>query len=72
MKPDTIHVNSAGSPLVPLVPFATAKIVRHPRSKKTKDPELAPPDEETLLRLNAMAKQYPFCILHREKDTPLL
>jgi hypothetical protein len=72
MKPDTIHVNSAGSTLVPLVPFATAKIVRHPRSKKAKEPELTPPDEETLLRLNAMAKQYPFCILHREKNTPLL
>jgi hypothetical protein len=73
MKPDTIHVSSASTtPLVPLITFATAKIVRHPRSKKTKEPELMPPDEETLLRLNAMAKQYPFCILHREKNTPLL
>jgi hypothetical protein len=72
MKPDTIHVNSAGSTLVPLVPFATAKIVRHPRSKKTKEPEHTPPDEETLLRLNAMAKQYPFCISHRGKYFPLL
>ena len=49
MKPDIIHVNSANSSLTPLVPFATAKIVRHPRAKKAKEPEHMPPDEETLL-----------------------
>jgi hypothetical protein len=45
----------------------TAKIVRHPDSKKIQEDEINvdPPDEETLRRLNAMAKQYPFCILHR-------
>jgi hypothetical protein len=52
----------------------TAKIVRHPRSKKLReedmplirmDSSLDPPDEETLRRLNAIARQYPFCILHR-------
>ena len=73
MKPDIIlHANSASSSLTPLVPFATAKIVRHPRSKKTKEPEQLPPDEETLLRLNAMAKQYPFCVRHKGRNIPLL
>jgi hypothetical protein len=27
-----------------------------------------PPDEETLRRLNAMVKEYPFCIYYREKN----
>jgi len=50
----------------PLSAVPTAKIVRHPRSKKIKEePGLDQPDEEIVNRLNAMAKQYPFCILHR-------
>ncbi|HEY4064100.1 MAG TPA: hypothetical protein VGM30_19470 [Puia sp.] len=47
----------------------TAKIVRHPRSKKTQQmPILKQPDEDTLKRLNVLAKQYPFCILHRTNN----
>ncbi|HZE86344.1 MAG TPA: hypothetical protein VE035_18620 [Puia sp.] len=73
MKPEIAHINSANSSLTPLVPFATAKIVRHPRSKKAKESEhLLPPDEETLLRLNAMARQYPFCVMHKGRNIPLL
>jgi hypothetical protein len=32
---------------------------------KEEDLQVDPPDEETLKRLNFLAKQYPFCILHR-------
>ena len=67
MKPNVIQV-IAPSVSSPLTALPTAKIVRHPRSKKVKDeqtPVLPPPDEEVVRRLNAMAKQYPFCILHR-------
>jgi len=27
-----------------------------------------PPDEETIQRLNSLAKQYPFCILNRYRE----
>ena len=73
MKPNVIPVTSA-SANSPLTVLPTAKIVRHPRSKKMReedmplvrlDSSLDPPDEETLRRLNAIARQYPFCILHR-------
>jgi hypothetical protein len=78
MKP---NANSGRPANIPLPPFAiaktTARVVRHPRAKDTRvqgteEGRAIPPDEETLLRLNAMAKQYPFCILHREKDNELL
>jgi hypothetical protein len=36
------------------------------------DHRLAPPDEETLQRLNVLAKQYPFCIMHKGSNSPLL
>jgi hypothetical protein len=63
MKHNAISAIPASPPMTALT---TAKIVRHPRSKKIKDQfSLDPPDEDTLRRLNAMAKQYPFCILHR-------
>ena len=73
MKPNVIPVTSA-SANSPLTVLPTAKIVRHPRSKKLREEDLPlihldspldPPDEETLRRLNAIARQYPFCILHR-------
>jgi hypothetical protein len=73
MKPNVIPVTSA-SANSPLTVLPTAKIVRHPRSKKLSeedmplvclDSRLDPPDEETLRRLNAIARQYPFCVLHR-------
>lgn len=51
-----------------LTVLPTAKIVRHPRSKKLQEEDLLPldpPDEETLRRLNAIARQYPFCSLQR-------
>ena len=43
-----------------------------PKEKETGQPKLGPPDEETLTRLNVLAKQYPFCILHRGKDLKVL
>ncbi len=73
MKP---NANSGRSANYPLTPFSVARnaaiVVPHPLSKKIDEPRSSPPDEETLLRLNAMAKQYPFCILHREKNSKLL
>jgi hypothetical protein len=66
MKSNVISVETTtvGSPLT-VIP--TARIVRHPKSRKMKEDDLQvdPPDEETLKRLNFLAKQYPFCILHR-------
>jgi len=72
MKPNalTATVNSVSSPLTAL---PTAKIVRHPQAKKLKDtPLTSPPDEETIRRLNLLAKQYPFCIQHRGNNNNLL
>jgi len=72
MKPNVVSVTTppASSPLTAL---PTAKIVRPPRSKVEQDsPSLAPPDEETLRRLNVLAKQYPFCRLHKGSNSPLL
>jgi hypothetical protein len=68
MKSNIVSVTptTASSPLTAL---PTAKIVRHPRAKQIKEdedaPSVAPPDEETLQRLNAVARQRPFCIRHR-------
>lgn len=36
------------------------------RSKKIKS-QVPPPDEATLQRLNAIVKEYPFCIYYKEK-----
>ncbi|MBN8853688.1 MAG: hypothetical protein BGO55_11810 [Sphingobacteriales bacterium 50-39] len=72
MKPNTVTaaVNSISSPLTAL---PTAKIVRHPQAKKLTDtPLLSPPDEETISRLNLLAKQHPFCIRHRGNNSNLL
>ncbi len=62
MKPSVIPANPVSSPLSVL---PTAKIVKHPRSKKTVEDVPPPPDEETISRLNAIARQYPFCVRHR-------
>ena len=62
MKPSMIPANAVSSPLSVL---PTAKIVKHPRSKKTAEEMPAPPSEETISRLNAIASQYPFCVRHR-------
>ena len=73
MKP---HANSGQKADYPLTPFTAARniaiVVPHPLSKKTDEPRTSPPDEETLSRLNAMARQYPFCIRHKGKDSGLL
>jgi len=72
MKPNalTAKVKSVSSSLTAL---PTAKIVRHPQAKKAKDDlMLTPPDEETIQRLNFLAKQYPFCIRHKGTNKVLL
>jgi len=71
MKSNVVPVSPVESPLTVL---PTAKIVRHPRSKKSKDEDsrMTPPDEETVSRLNAMARQYPFCVHHKGTNRHLL
>jgi hypothetical protein len=71
MKPNAAPANPIISPLASL---PSARLVRHPRVKKMKDetPPAPPPDDETLHRLNEMAKQYPFCVLHRENSNTKL
>ncbi len=69
MKSNTATTSPANSLLVA---FSTARIVRHPRAKKAKAATPPPPDEETLARLNAMARQHPFCILHKGTNNKLL
>ena len=67
MKPNVVQV-IAPSNSSQLTALPTAKIVRHPRSKKEKEeqaPVLPAPTEEIIQRLNAVAKQYPFCVRHR-------
>jgi hypothetical protein len=73
MKPNIV-TSTAATVSSPLTALPTAKIVRHPRAKRAPDdtPELMPPDEETLKRLNVLAKQFPFCIRHRGSNSPLL
>jgi hypothetical protein len=67
MKPSIVPAKQISSASSPLTALPTAKIVRHPQSKTVMGEEFTvdQPDEETLKRLNAMAKEYPFCILHR-------
>lgn len=31
-----------------------------------------PPDEETISRLNAIAREYPFCVYYKQNDSSLL
>lgn len=72
MKPNTLTA-SANLVSPSLTALPTAKIVRHPQAKKLKDtPLMSPPDEETIRRLNLLAKQYPFCIRHRGNNSNLL
>jgi hypothetical protein len=72
MMPNVVTATTSVSSTLTVLP--TAKIVRHPRAKRNlaEIPELAPPDEETLKRLNFLAKQFPFCIRHRGSNSPLL
>ncbi len=72
MKPNVI---TAATPTTgpQLTALPTAKIVRHPRAKMESGEAQSPqPDEETLTRLNALAKQYPFCRSHKGSNSPLL
>lgn len=72
MKPNVVTVTTPPVS-TPLTALPTAKIVRHPSSKmELEDHRFPPPDEETLRRLNVLAKQYPFCIMHKGSNSPLL
>jgi hypothetical protein len=74
MKSSTAITTPANSLLVA---FSTARIVTHPRAKKVHAKKVMaaappPPDEETLARLNAIARQHPFCIRHKANNNKLL
>jgi hypothetical protein len=70
MKPNAVSTKIVKSPLTVL---PTAKIVKHPDSEKIrKDLPIPPPDEETLKRLNDIAKQYPFSRHHKGRNNGLL
>ncbi len=45
-------------------PKAVKAVANSTKKVKSKIP---PPDEATLLRLNAIVKEYPFCIYYKEK-----
>jgi hypothetical protein len=57
---------------------ATPQITLGPLPKPVKNSSIStakklpkavpPPDEETLKRLNAIVKEYPFCIYYKEKN----
>jgi hypothetical protein len=73
MKPSPNSGRSANYPLTPFTVAKTAaKVVPHPLSKLSEEKHVSPPDEETILRLNAMAGKYPFCIRHRGNNSNLL
>lgn len=38
------------------------------KSKKLIRSAVPPPDEESLRKINEVARQYPFCIYYREKN----
>jgi hypothetical protein len=66
MKSNIVSVTASSAASLPLTALPTAKIVRHPKAKRMEEERFPDqPDEETLKRLNAMAKKHPFCILHR-------
>jgi hypothetical protein len=72
MKPNVVAATASIPNSSPLTALPTAKIVQHPRAAKNIKKTLTPPDEETLNRLNVLAKQFPFCIRHRGTNSPLL
>jgi hypothetical protein len=72
MKPNVVAATTSTPISSPLTALPTAKIVQHPRATKVVKATLTPPDEETLKRLNVLAKQFPFCIRHRGTNSPIL
>ncbi len=72
MKPNVVAATASIPTSSPLTALPTAKIVQHPRAAKVIKKTLTPPDEETLKRLNVLAKQFPFCIRHRGTNHPIL
>ena len=72
MKPNVVAATTSTPISSPLTALPTAKIVQHPRAVKVVKKTPTPPDDETLKRLNVLAKQFPFCIRHRGTDSPIL
>jgi hypothetical protein len=63
MKPTQV-LNYPVSHLNAILP---EKAARTTRIKRINYVAPSPPDEETVYRLNAKAKEYPFCIHYRQK-----
>jgi hypothetical protein len=59
-------------PLSPLPPFFKTVNIAETRQAKRKKQYPLPPNEETIVRLNDLAKQSPFCFYYREKDNDVL
>ncbi len=56
------------------VNFASRKPVKHatkPESAVRKNVP-APPSEEMVARLNAIAREYPFCVMYKQNNSSLL
>ncbi|HVM88167.1 MAG TPA: hypothetical protein VMT76_08250 [Puia sp.] len=62
MKPRAAIPQTAFRPLPTPVKHNSGK------SKRLISTTVAPPDEETLRKLNEIAKSYPFCIYYRERN----
>ena len=57
------------------VSLVTTKMAMRSRVRKLKDPmgaQSAPPSEETIARLNAIGREYPFCAYMKQKNLYLL
>ncbi len=59
-------------PLPSLPTFYTTVNIPETKAVKRKKLKSLPPSEETVSRLNDLARQTPFCYYYREKENDLL
>jgi len=62
MKPNAVTPRILAGPLPKPI-----RNLQKPSSDLKSIKNIAPPDEETLVRLNAIVKEYPFCIYYKQK-----
>ena len=72
LKPETLQIlmkQVSPFPRVTKSAQLSATFNKTPRSyTPVNSRKVTPPDEESLNRLNAMAKEFPFCIYYKEKS----
>ncbi len=69
MKPQTfLHEHHAVQALQVFPEQLLPKAIPVQFKKVKKQKQIPPPDEESCMRLNAMAKQSPFCTYYKEKS----